>query len=85
MTIVELIITSAAVIGALGTIGGVFYGVHKVLKRFDNLEAEGKNRKGENKLIIKSIFCLCDGLQQLGANGKVSECKNELLNHAIDH
>jgi hypothetical protein len=75
----QVIITVASVVGALTVIGGFFYGIHKILKKFEMIEG----LKQENGLMIKSIFAICDGLHQLGANGIVTKTRDELQDYII--
>lgn len=46
---------------------------------------ENESRKSETQLLIKATFAICDGLQQLGANGRVTKMYEELKNYVIEN
>lgn len=73
------IIGLASIAGAIGTLIGALYALYKIMKKFETIDA----LKKENTLIIKSVFAICDGLKQLGANGAVSKARDELQDYII--
>lgn len=77
------IVALAGLVTALMSIGSFFFVFHKILNRFEKLEARSEKRKQENILLIKSVLAICDGLRQLGANGIVTKTKEELQDYII--
>jgi hypothetical protein len=73
----------AIVGGILGIAGVVGALLRKLFKKFDRIEKSVEYRKEESILIIKSIFGICAGLTQLGANGPVTEAKAALQEYII--
>ena len=79
--IADTIIKIAAVIGAVGVIGGVFALIFKVrdwVKKQDKQDAEIQRLKSENCLLCYGISACLDGLMQLGANHTVPIAKEKL-------
>lgn len=79
--VADTIIKIAAVIGAVGVIGGVFTLIFKIrdwVKKQDRQDKEIQNLKTENCLLCYGISACLDGLMQLGANHTVPVAKDKL-------
>lgn len=74
----ETIITTAAVIGALGVIFGAVFAVYKWYLKQEKQDADIARIKEENTLIVFALSACLDGLQQLGANHTVPIAKDKL-------
>jgi hypothetical protein len=70
--ILELTVLIFTVIGALF---GFYNAIHNI----------SRERKRENVLIIKTLFALTKGMEQLGANGPVTEARKNLENFVIEN
>lgn len=93
MTItMEMIIEAAKVLGALGTIGGVIYGVIKWFQKQEKQSVDIKKlhkihsddmKTVQDELCILSyaVLATLDGLKQLGANGNVTKAHDMLEKH----
>lgn len=76
--IAELILSLAALIGAITAIFGVVFAVHKWFLKQEKQDADIMRIKEENTLIVYALSACLDGLQQLGANHTVSDAKTRL-------
>ena len=76
--ILELIIKIASVIGAVGVIGGVIFGVYRWIMKQNRQGIDIRQLKEENTLICYALSACLDGLEQLGANHTVPKAKAEL-------
>lgn len=74
----ETIITTAAVIGALGAIFGVIFAVYRWYLKQEKQDKDIAKMKEENTLICFALSACLDGLQQLGANHTVPIAKDKL-------
>jgi Pyruvate/2-oxoacid:ferredoxin oxidoreductase gamma subunit len=79
----QSIITAGSIIGSAMVIGGFLFALYKIVKRFENLEEANKCRKEESVILIKSTFAMLDGLHQLGANGPVTQARENLQEYII--
>ena len=77
----EWIIRLAAVLGALCTIAAFFYRSFCWVERQHQQEAEIENIKKEQCIMCYGLLATLDGLEQLGANGNVSDAYQRLEKH----
>ena len=68
---------------ALGFVGGVFFGLFRLLARLDKLETQMAHRKEDNKEIFTALLACLDGLHQLGANGNVTTALASLEKYIV--
>ncbi len=74
----ETIVTTAAVIGALGVIFGVIFAVYRWYLKQEKQDKDIARIKEEDTLIVFALSACLDGLQQLGANHTVPIAKDKL-------
>ena len=74
----DTIITSAAVIGALGVFFGVVFAVYRWYLKQEKQDKDIAHIKEEDTLIVFALSACLDGLQQLGANHTVPIAKDKL-------
>ena len=67
---IKLIVEIVAILGAFYSLYKIFHKVDKVVKL--------------QPIMMSSVFACLDGLTQLGANGKVTEAKENLLKTLIN-
>jgi hypothetical protein len=79
----DMLAVIVSISGLLTIVSGFFFTLYKILKKFDTVEESSKCRKEENVIIINSVFAICDGLTQLGANGPVTKAKESLQEYII--
>lgn len=79
------ILAIAAVVTALGVIGGALLKAHKALtkfegteKRVENIENKIKSFEEEQCMQTYVLEAILDGLHQLGCNGKTTEASEKL-------
>lgn len=72
------IITAAAVLTAIITIGGVVFAIYRWYLKQNKQNAEIQKMKEENTLLCFGISAALDGLIQLGANHNVTTAKEKL-------
>lgn len=77
----DVIIKIAAVIGALGVIGGVIFGIYKWFLKQNRQDDEIKALKEEQTVICYGVLAALKGLKEQGCNGPVSEAINKLEKH----
>lgn len=74
----ETIVTTAAVITALGVIFGAIFAVYRWYLKQEKQDKDIAKIKEENTLICYALSACLDGLQQLGANHTVPVAKDKL-------
>ena len=74
----ETILTTAAVITALGVIFGAIFAVYRWYLKQEKQDKDIAKIKEENTLICNALSACLDGLQQLGANHNVPVAKDKL-------
>lgn len=79
--IANVIIKLAAVIGALGVIGGVIFGVYKWFLKQNRQDDEIKALKEEQTIICYGVLAALKGLKEQGCNGPVSEAITKIEKH----
>ena len=72
------IITLASVIGALGAIFGAIFAVYRWVLRQNKQDEDIAASKEERALMVYALSACLDGLEQLGANHKVTAAKDKL-------
>ena len=77
----QTIITAAAVLTAICTILAALFKAHKWYLKQEKQDKELQRMKEENSIICYVLIAALDGLQQLGANGPVTEAKEKLEKH----
>lgn len=79
--IANVIIKLAAVIGALGVIGGVIFGIYKWFLKQNRQDTEIKALKEEQTIICYGVLAALKGLKEQGCNGPVSEAITKIEKH----
>ena len=79
--IANVIIKLTAVIGALGVIGGVIFGVYKWFLKQNRQDDEIKALKEEQTIICYGVLAALKGLKEQGCNGPVSEAITKIEKH----
>ena len=81
----DVLLHIVAIISALGVIGGLFFKIHKLLNRFEDIEkhnqevdAKLKDFEAEQCMQTYVLEAVLDGLHQLGCNGKTTEASEKL-------
>ena len=74
----DIIITAAAVLGAVITIFGVLFAVYRWYLKIGKMGAEISHMKEENTMLCYTMSACLDGLIQLGANHEVPRAKDKL-------
>ena len=74
----ETIITAAAVVAAIVAMIGYYNRAHKWFLRQEKQDRDIKAIKREQTMTIYALQATLDGLEQLGANHKVTEAKDKL-------
>ncbi len=74
----NMIITTAAFIGAVTTILGLIFTVYRWYLKQEKQDKDILKIKEENTLICFALSACLDGLQQLGANHTVPVAKDKL-------
>ncbi|MBQ3418168.1 MAG: branched-chain amino acid ABC transporter permease [Ruminococcus sp.] len=72
------ILQLAGIITAIGIIGGALFAIFSFYVEHKNLKKEIKALKKENTLLCYCLAACLDGLNQLGANGTVSEASKKM-------
>ena len=79
--IVEIIITTASVITALGVIFGILFGLFKWLMKRDKNDVEIKEIKEEQSILTKGVLACLKGLKEQGCDGPVTVAIVEIEDH----
>lgn len=81
----EIVLSVAAVLGALGVIIGAFMKIHTLLTKFESVEKHNKevdiklkDMEAEQCMQTYVLEAVLDGLHQLGCNGKTTEASEKL-------
>lgn len=64
---------------AVGVIGWIV----NMTVRFRRLERRSEYRKEDTEMLTRAMFACLDGLHQMGANGPVTQMRNELEEYII--
>lgn len=81
LQLADIIIKLAALLGALGALGGGIYTVCKFVERQKAQDREIQAMREENCLFAWGLSACLDGLMQLGANHTVPKAKEALDKH----
>ena len=79
--IADLIIKTAALISAIGGIGGIVFGIYKWVIKQDRQDEEIKELRDEQTLICYGVLAALKGLKEQGCNGPVSDAINKFEKH----
>ena len=79
--IVEIIITTASVITALGVIFGILFGFFKWLLKRERNDVEIKDIKDEQSILTKGVLACLKGLKEQGCDGPVTSAISEIEDH----
>ena len=80
--VVEIIITTASVITALGVIFGILFGFFKWLMKRDRNDVEIKEIKEEQSILTKGVLACLKGLKEQGCDGPVTLAITEIEDHS---
>lgn len=79
--IVEIIITTASIITALGVIFGILFGFFKWLLKRERNDVEIKDIKAEQSILTKGVLACLKGLKEQGCDGPVTIAISEIEDH----
>ena len=79
--LLEIIVTSASVITALGVILGLFIAIHKWVLKQSKQDDDIKSIKEEQSILTKGVLACLKGLKEQGCDGPVTTAINEIENH----
>ena len=79
--VVEIIITTASVITALGVIFGILFGFFKWLMKRDRNDVEIKEITEEQSILTKGVLACLKGLKEQGCDGPVTLAITEIEDH----
>ena len=78
---IETIISAASLLSALAAIFSFIFAAYRWYLRQSKQDEEIKKIKEEQCLICYGLMACLDGLNQLGANGNVTDAHNKLEKH----
>ena len=79
--VVEIIITTASVVTALGVIFGILFAFFKWLMKRDKNDIEIKEIKEEQSVLTKGVLACLKGLKEQGCDGPVTSAIIEIEDH----
>ena len=79
--VVEIIITAASVVTALGTIIACFTTIHKWILRQNKQDEDIKSIKEEQKVLTTGVLACLKGLKEQGCDGPVTDAICSIENH----
>ena len=79
--LVEIILTTASLITALGVILGLFVAVHKIYLKREKNNDDIKLIKEEQSILTKGVLACLKGLKEQGCNGPVTQAIEEIEEH----
>ena len=74
---------AGAWIALLTFAAGVIGWIVDMILRFRRLERRSEHRKDDTEMLTRAMFACLDGLHQMGANGPVTQMRNELEEYII--
>ena len=80
-TLVEIILTTASLITALGVILGLFVAIHKIYLKREKNDNDIKLIKEEQSILTKGVLACLKGLKEQGCNGPVTQAIEEIEEH----
>ena len=78
---IELIVTIAAVITAIGVIVGCFATIHKWVLRQNKQDEDIRSIKDEQKVLTTGVLACLKGLKEQGCDGPVTEAIASIEEH----
>jgi len=79
--VVEVIITAASVVTALGVIFGILFAFFKWLMKRDKNDIEIREIKEEQTILTKGVLACLKGLKEQGCDGPVTAAIVEIEDH----
>lgn len=79
--VVEVIITTASVITALGVILGLFITIHKWVLKQNKQDDDISSIKEEQSILTKGVLACLKGLKEQGCDGPVTTAIVEIEDH----
>ena len=79
--VVEIIITTASVVTALGVIFGILFAFFKWLMKRDKNDVEIREIKEEQTILTKGVLACLKGLKEQGCDGPVTIAISEIEDH----
>lgn len=79
--VVEIIITTASVVTALGVIFGILFAFFKWLMKRDKNDVEIREIKEEQTILTKGVLACLKGLKEQGCDGPVTAAIAEIEDH----
>ena len=79
--VVEIIITTASVVTALGVIFGILFAFFKWLMKRDKTDVEIREIKEEQTILTKGVLACLKGLKEQGCDGPVTAAIVEIEDH----
>ena len=79
--VVEIIITTASVVTALGVIFGILFAFFKWLMKRDKNDVEIREIKEEQTILTKGVLACLKGLKEQGCDGPVTAAIVEREDH----
>ena len=79
--VVEIIITTASVVTALGVIFGILFAFFKWLMKRDKNDVEIREIKEEQTILTKGVLACLKGLKEQGCDGPVTTAIVEIEDH----
>ena len=79
--VVEIIITVASVITALGVILGLFITIHKWVLKQNKQDVDISSIKEEQSILTKGVLACLKGLKEQGCDGPVTTAIVEIEEH----
>ena len=79
--VVEIIVTVASVITALGVILGLFITIHKWVLKQNKQDDDISSIKEEQSILTKGVLACLKGLKEQGCDGPVTAAIVEIENH----
>ena len=79
--VVEVIITAASVVTALGVIFGILFAFFKWLMKRDKNDVEIREIKEEQTILTKGVLACLKGLKEQGCDGPVTVAIGEIEDH----
>ena len=79
--VVEIIITTASVVTALGVIFGIIFAFFKWLMKRDKNDVEIREIKEEQTILTKGVLACLKGLKEQGCDGPVTAAIVEIEDH----
>ncbi len=79
--ILEIVLTTASIITALGVIFGVLFTFFKWLMKRDKNDVEIREIKEEQSILTKGVLACLKGLKEQGCDGPVTTAIVEIEDH----